>query len=93
MTPENGGTFELKLLTGAGEVAEYEVALSTASQTYRAQARVSAQGVTFEGFQGGEPPEWLLADTRAALRSAFRTNQAEGRWPRRLTRWRPEPSA
>ncbi len=96
MTPEYGGKLELKLESSSAEAAEYEAMLQTASHVFRGKAQVGGKQVTFGAWQPegiGDPPEWLLADARAALKAALRTSQAEGRWPRRITRWRPEPSA
>ena len=92
MTPEHGGKIELKLGSSGPESAEYDAMLQTASHIYRGVARVVDKQVTFGSWESGEPPEWLLADARAALKTALRTAQAEGRWSRRITRWRPEPS-
>lgn len=95
MTPEHGGKLELKLDTSSAETAEYDAMLQTASHIFRTKAQVGGKQVTFGAWQSeapGEPPEWLLADARAALKACLRTSQAEGRWPRRITRWRPEPS-
>ncbi len=102
MTPQNGGKIELRLGQASSDAAEYEAQLQTSSAAYRAQVRVGATAqdkqVEFgawtptEGNGAPEPPAWLTADARAALKAALRTSQAEGRWPRRITRWRPEPS-
>jgi hypothetical protein len=101
MTPENGGRIELKLGTSSGDTAEYEAYLQTASCSWRAAVQVGAgaQGkqVAFGAWSASEPsaaapPDWLTDDARAALKAALRTSQTEGRWPRRITRWRPEPS-
>jgi len=102
MTPKNGGKIELRLGTAtpaSPTLAEYEAHLETSSGSFHARARVGADAGakqlelgTWTSESGGEPPEWLLADARAALKAAVRTSQSEGRWPRRITRWRPEPS-
>jgi hypothetical protein len=102
MTPKNGGKIELRLGSATPDAppsAEYEALLQTATESFRALVRVGASAgpkqVEFGAWtsdQGGEPPEWLAADARAALKAALRTSQSEGRWPRRITRWRPEPS-
>jgi hypothetical protein len=39
----------------------------------------------------GAPPAWLLSFARALLRSVWRSRISAGEWPRRVTRWRPEP--
>ena len=100
MTPKNGGKIELRLGTAATASAEYEAHLQTATTSFHARVQVGANAgakqVEFGAWTtteaGAEPPEWLTADARAALKAALRTSQAEGRWPRRITRWRPEPS-
>lgn len=94
MTPEHGGKIELKLRASGADGADYDAFLQTASTVYRGRARVEGRQVTFEwqADVAEAPPEWLLADARAALKTALRTSQAEGRFPRRITRWRPEPS-
>jgi hypothetical protein len=97
MTPHNGGRIELRLGQASSDSAEYEAQLQTPAGSYRSQVRVGASAadkqVEFGAWTpAGEPPAWLTADARAALKAALRTSQAEGRWPRRITRWRPEPS-
>ena len=94
MTPKNGGKIELKLGPTSDQGAEYDALLQTATHAFRCTVQVGGKLVTFGDWQtdaGVPPPEWLLADARAALKAALRTSQAEGRWPRRITRWRPEP--
>jgi hypothetical protein len=98
MTPKNGGKIELKLGSSTPESAEYEAHLQTATASFHARVQVGAsagaKSVDFGAWAsvaGGEPPEWLTADARAALKAALRTSQTSGRWPRRIARWRPEP--
>ena len=99
MTPKNGGKIELKLGPTTSDSAEYEAHLQTPAGTSLSRVQVGASAgpkqVEFGpwGPAGvGEPPEWLIADARAALKAALRTSQSSGRWPRRITRWRPEPT-
>lgn len=94
----NGGRIELRLSPASGETAEYEAELTTRLGCFRGRARlqVAEQRVDFDAWSSdgpGEPPDWLVGDARAALKAALRTRQSEGRWPRRITRWRPEPAA
>jgi hypothetical protein len=98
MTPKNGGKIELRLGPSTADSAEYDARLQTADASFRASVRVGksagAQLVEFGDWTTdaeSPPPEWLTADARAALKAALRTSRAEGRWPRRITRWRPEP--
>ena len=98
MTPKNGGKIELKLGPATPESAEYEAYLQTNAATFRSSVRVGSSAgpklVEFGPWLSdgqGEPPAWLTSDAQAALKAALRTSQASGRWPRRITRWRPEP--
>ena len=99
MTPKNGGKIELRLGASTADSAEYEARLQTAAASFRTLVRVGASaGTKLVDFgdwttdaAAGAPPEWLTADAHAALKAALRTSRAEGRWPRRITRWRPEP--
>jgi hypothetical protein len=101
LSTKNGGKLELRLDgsdTASGAV-DYVAQLQTPAGTFRTRARVGEGAgpklVEFGPWSGegsGEPPEWLVADARAALKAAVRSSQSEGRWPRRITRWRPEPS-
>ncbi len=98
MTPKNGGKIELKLGPTTDGSAEYAARLQTATAIFHSAVHVGAgagaKQVEFGAWTttaGGEPPEWLVADARAALKAALRSSQSDGRWPRRITRWRPEP--
>lgn len=98
MTPKNGGKIELRLGPATADSAEYDARLQTASASFRTSVQVGQsagpQLVAFGPWAtdaADGPPEWLTADARAALKAALRTSQSEGRWPRRITRWRPEP--
>ena len=95
MTPKNGGKIELKLGATTTDSAEYAARLQVATASYDCTVRVGAKQVEFGAWTttaaGDAPPEWLVADARAALKAALRSTQSGGRWPRRITRWRPEP--
>lgn len=96
MNVENGGRIELRLGSSSAQSAQYEARLQTASSSWHAAVQVGPK-VEFGPWQAetetaSEPPVWLTEDARAALKAALRTSQSEGRWPRRITRWRPEPS-
>lgn len=93
MRPDHGGRLELKLAEAAGTRAEYALELLTPEAELSARASIDASTDRCEltPFQGGEPPEWLESYAHALLRSVLRTKKSDGHWPRRLTRWRPEP--
>jgi hypothetical protein len=57
-------------------------------------AHVNTEGGTVEIATWPEPapPAWLEAFARALLRAVLRNKASDGQWPRRLTRWRPEPA-
>jgi hypothetical protein len=97
MTTKNGGKIELRLGPSSADSAEYEALLQTQHGSFRASVRVGQSAgpkqVEFGAWSGGgAPPDWLTSDAFAALKAALRTSKVEGRWPRRITRWRPEPN-
>ena len=101
MNPKNGGKLELKLHQATSQQAEYEAEIQTPAGSFRATASVVVAGgaVSFGLWQAGsanssaDPPQWLVDAARASLKAACRASQAEGRWPRRIARWRPEPAS
>lgn len=94
MSPQHGGRFSLRWLDEDAERARYALELSTASGAWSARVDVArADGaLTFEWQGAADAPPWLEQYARAALREAWRGHGERG-WPRRLQRWRPEPSA
>ncbi|HYP75509.1 MAG TPA: hypothetical protein VER12_06135 [Polyangiaceae bacterium] len=93
--PDHGGRLQLKLSQASGTRAEYVLTLLTpeAELSARVSIDASSESLEFGPFQGGSPPTWLEGYAHALLRSALRTKNSEGDWPRRLTRWRPTPKA
>jgi hypothetical protein len=86
---------ELKLVEQGETRAEYALTVLTSDAELNARASIdtSADRFVLTPFQGGVPPVWLEAYAHALLRSVLRTKSSDGDWPRRLTRWRPEPKA
>lgn len=88
----------LKLRSATGDLVTYELELSSPSGEWRGVARLvpSSGEVTMGDWEAaGEAPQWLRATTHAILRSVWRSRQIDGAgadWPRRLTRWRAEPT-
>jgi hypothetical protein len=91
--PDHGGRLELKLAHGSELRADYLLTLLTPSGELSAQVSIDAAANRFElsAFRGGVPPEWLESYAHALLRIVLRMKASDGDWPRRLTRWRPEP--
>ncbi|MEO8906020.1 MAG: hypothetical protein ABI627_31240 [Polyangiaceae bacterium] len=93
MRPEHGGRLELKLIEATDTTARYAVLVSTAAAEVSAQAHVQTQSGAVEIGAWTEiaAPAWLEAFARTLLRAALRNKTSDGEWPRRMTRWRPEP--
>jgi hypothetical protein len=92
--PDHGGRLELKLRTASETTAEYALSIFLPNAELSASVAVDSQSVAFEigEWRGGPPPAWLETLARALLRSVLRSKGSDGEWPRRVTRWRPEPS-
>lgn len=95
MRPAHGGRIVLRASAG-GETQLYRVELYTKGDEWRGTARISVERgeVSFDETEGtlSSAPAWLQQQTRALLRALWRSHSADG-WPRRLTRWRPEPES
>jgi hypothetical protein len=86
---------ELKLTKASDTTAQYALAIFLPNAELSASVEVHSQSGTFElsEWRGGSPPAWLETLARALFRSVLRSKGSDGEWPRRVTRWRPEPSA
>jgi hypothetical protein len=86
---------ELKLTQASDDSARYSLSICTPDAEMSASAVIHTLGAPLDlgEWQGGVPPAWLQALAQALLRSALRTKNSDGEWPRRITRWRPEPSS
>lgn len=93
MVPANGGRLELRLVERAEECVRYSVALCTREADWSGHVRIGLEegAIAFEPAVPA-PLGWLLDVTRATLRALYRSHREDGAWPRRLTRWRPEPA-
>jgi len=91
--PDHGGRLELKLSQASELSAHYALTVSTPDRELTTLVVVdSASGVVDLGdWQGEAPPEWLAALAHALLRTVWRSKNSDGTWPRRVTRWRPDP--
>lgn len=95
MRPEHGGRVELRLVSDDQSHARYEVALFAAQAEWKARAELGGERVLEIGAWSGPsaPPGWLELLAKSLLRGTARQHQAQGTWPRRLTRWRSGPEA
>ena len=93
MRPDHGGRLEFKLELASQASARYALTILTPHAELSTVADVTcADGsITLAEWQGGVPPAWLLTVAQALLRTLWRNHAADGDWPRRVTRWRPEP--
>ena len=93
MRPEHGGRVELKLEDTSSESARYALTVFTPQSELESSAVVheSSGAIDVADWHGGAPPPWLAALAHALLRGAWRNKSSDGAWPRRITRWRPDP--
>jgi hypothetical protein len=91
MQPRHGGRVLLQLRELSVARARYEVTLFDPLQEWSGLAEVElvTGEVSLSGLES--VPEWLRDLLRTTLRGAWRSSGTEG-WPRRLARWRPNPS-
>jgi hypothetical protein len=88
--PDFGGRIDLQLESEDGEQVVYAAELATADAEWTGRVKIGTQAGEIEIDVDGEPPPWLLGLSRAVLRTLWR---AHAGWPRRVTRWRPEPDS
>ncbi|MEO6599206.1 MAG: hypothetical protein ABIQ16_04985 [Polyangiaceae bacterium] len=95
MRPDHGGRLELKLTQASAERARYALTIFLPEREVTTEALVETASGTLElgAWQGQPPPAWLETVARALLRTMWRSATSDGDWPRRVTRWRPEPKS
>ena len=95
MRPDHGGRLELKLARASEDGARYTLTIFLPEREVSSEVEVQASTGKLElgAWQGEAPPAWLEVVARALLRSVWRTQSSDGTWPRRITRWRPEPKS
>jgi hypothetical protein len=93
---EHGGRIELKLLRVGPELVVYALDLVTPARAWQATAtlRLADGRVEIGAHEGqADSPPWLCDAARALLRSLWRARtDGSADWPKRVTRWRAEPS-
>jgi hypothetical protein len=93
-TSASGARIELWLESQNPERVAYRLSLKAGPTAWSGQATLSLDtgSVELTGFETDpEPPDWVLASTRALLRSIWRARVADPTWPRRVRRWRAPP--
>ncbi len=90
--PKNGGRVTLKLKQVDAERVRYEYSLLTNATTSEGLLAVSVPDglVSFERGEVRDDEAWMKDLARSLVRAAWRNREQYG-WPRRITRWRPEP--
>lgn len=86
---------ELKLTQASAESARYALTIFLPEREVTTEALIQTTSGTLEvgPWQGEPPPAWLETVARALLRTIWRSATSDGEWPRRVTRWRPEPKS
>jgi hypothetical protein len=89
-----GGRLLLRKIDSVDAEIEYRGEIVAHGRTWASRFRVrSADGKVESVFDGsGEPPPWLVEFATASLRAIWRAHREDGRWPRRLERWRASPA-
>jgi hypothetical protein len=102
LVTKHGARTELRLVEAGALGARYEVrwflgseseentAADAAAPSAFGLAVVAPSGEVEIELQGGQVPTWALSFTDKLLRTTARSVQ-DGRYPRRLTRWRDAP--
>ncbi|HET9930518.1 MAG TPA: hypothetical protein VFQ35_07520 [Polyangiaceae bacterium] len=90
----DGVRFELRLLKSEEGAASYRVSLRAHQREWVGDVDLTPPlgEVSFHFTDSPEPPAPLLSIVRAQMRMIYRERERAG-FPRRVTRWRPLPSA
>lgn len=91
VTPACGVRIELTLTSVDADHARYACVMRMDTAAYEGQVTVSSARHEVELIDLADAPEWTRTFTCNLLRTIAR-GVADDRWPRRLTRWRTEPS-
>jgi hypothetical protein len=90
--PEHGVRLIARLTNASESRASYELSVALPGVVHEGRVEFAEDGeLSFEWSSAGPPPAAVDPMTRALLRSAFHRRRAGEPWPRRLTRWRPDP--
>lgn len=73
--------------------ASYELEVTLPSSTFAGNAEFTGEGELSLVWRGEPPANAVESMLRALLRSGWHRKRAGEPWPRRLSRWRPDPAA
>lgn len=92
--PKNGGRVTLKLLQLEEDRVRYQFSLLTSATESQGVLSVNIEdgAVAFEEEQVAPEEAWMKDLAHSLVRAAWRGREQYG-WPRRITRWRPQPRA
>lgn len=93
--PKHGARLVFERRQGAAsDEVRYALSLYAPETLYQGEAsvRLSDGEASFSSFSPAEPPAWILATTKAFLRSEWKARKSDASepWPDRITRWREE---
>jgi hypothetical protein len=86
---------QLKLTQASDQSARYALTIFLPDREVSTEARVETESGALDlgDWQGEPPPAWLETVARALLRAVWRSRGSDREWPRRVTRWRPDPKS
>lgn len=73
--------------------ASYELEVTQPSGAFAGRAEFTGEGELSLLWSAEAPPASVESMLRALLRSGWHRRRAGEPWPRRLSRWRPEPDS
>lgn len=72
--------------------ASYELEVALPGEMFVGRAEFSGEGELSIAWNADAPPSTVEQVLRPLLRSGWHRRRAGEPWPRRLSRWRPDPS-
>jgi hypothetical protein len=81
-----------RLASSDGTSAGYELEVTLPGAVFLGRAEFSGDGELALAWSGPAPLGAVEAMVRALLRSGWHRRRAGEPWPRRLSRWRPDPT-
>jgi len=94
MELRHGGRIELVFDRATSDRIRYAATFETATGRWTGSAEIQSEHGQVE-LHVDPTPAWLVDLTTAILRAEWRARRSSDArpWPRRITRWRPEPGS